>query len=282
MTTFVAIVFWAFTPTGFNFEKDIDFSAKSAEGNCYAHIPDLISPETGEPIYIYICKKELVRNWSKYSSIAFDSVDLKGQKISETIVRYLSSKKLRKDANGLSQLSKEEIKDIENGITSANHKGLLGRLYGLKYQLINVKDPNGHSLLERLEYWKTGIQIASSNLLIGVGTGDVQDSFNQKYEENHSLLKEGKRRRAHNYYLTVLITFGIIGFLYFVYIIGSHLLTNIHTNEILGVVFMVVILVSFLIEDTIETQTGVTFFALFYGLFSYKYSERKRNEDTCD
>ena len=273
IASFIVLAFWLFTPSEFNFEKDIDYDVKTAEGNNYGHLSDLISAETNEPIYIYICVEELERDWSKYSSIAFDSTDVKGQRISGTIIRYMSSKGLRKDAEGLALLSKKDISEIENGITSANHKGLLGRLYGIKYQLTNVKNPNGHSLLERLEYWKTGFQIASNNLFIGVGTGDVQDAFNAKYEENNSLLREDKRRRAHNYFLTILITFGITGLLYFLYTIGLYAFANIRSNEILATSFIVIILVSFLIEDTIETQTGVTFFALFYGLFSYRYEK---------
>ena len=270
--SFVIIVTWAFKPVSIDIDKEIDFSEKTIEGNEYLHIPEIISAETNMPIHIYLCLTELTRDWHKYSKIPFDSLDIKGQPISETIIRYLSSKKIRKDAEGLSKLTKKEIIEIEKGVTSANHKGLIGRLYGLKYQIINVDNPNGHSLMQRLEYWKTGVQISKKNIFIGVGAGDIQDAFDKQYVLNDSLLSKEKRRRAHNYYLSILITFGLIGLFYFIYLIYYFIKENIGHNELLAICFILIILVSFLIEDTIETQTGVTFFAFFYGLFSYKNS----------
>jgi hypothetical protein len=41
-------------------------------------------------------------------------------------------------------------------------------------------------------------------------------------------------------------------------------------QQLAGVIFMLVAIVTFLIEDTLETQMGVTFFALFYAVFSRK------------
>lgn len=270
LISFIVIVAWVFKPVSFDFDKEIDRNEKTIEGNEYIHVPEIISAETNVPTHIYLCLNELSRDWGKYSTIPFDSLDIKGQPISETIIRYLSSKELRKDAKGLSKLTQKEISEIEIGITSANHKGLIGRLYGVKYQIINVDNPNGHSLIQRLEYWKTGGQIAKKNLIIGVGAGDVQDVFNEQYVINNSLLSDDKRRRAHNYYLSVLITFGLIGLIYFMYLTFFFIKSNIGYNELLALCFMVIVLVSFLIEDTIETQTGVTFYAFFYGLFSYK------------
>ena len=271
--SFGILIFWIFKPITIDLDDYSNLPNTTVEGNPYTHGFDYISPETGEPIQIYFCDFELKRDWELYSKIHVDSLDRKGQPIKETIVRYLSSKRLRKDANGLAQLNSQEIKDIENGIPSVINQGILARLYGIKFQVVNVSNPNGHSLLQRLEYWKTGSQIAKNNLLIGVGTGDVQDAFNTQYEKNKSLLEEDKRRRAHNYYLTILLTFGIVGLALLLYLSFYFIRQNIQHNEIVGVLFMVVILTSYLMEDTLETQTGVTFFALFYGLFSYKNKE---------
>lgn len=268
--SFIIITVWIFKPISFDIEKEVDFTERTLEGNEYIHVPHIISAETNRPTHLYLCLTELSRDWQKYSTIPFDSTDIKGQPISETIIRYLSSKQFHKDAHGLSLLTPKEISEIENGITSANHKGLIGRLYGLKYQIINVENPNGHSLIQRLEYWKTGGQIARKNIFIGVGAGDVQDEYNKQYTLNDSMLSDDKRRRAHNYYLTILITFGLIGLLYFIYLTFFFIKKNMSNNELLALCFIVIILVSFLIEDTIETQTGVTFYAFFYGLFSYK------------
>ena len=275
LISFVALIVWLMSPVTFDYSK-IDFNERTSRGHLYRHNCNVISPETNEPLLHYICEEELRTEWSNYSSIPIDSTDRKGQKILSTIIRYLASKHLRKDADGLAQLNQKDISNIENGITSASHHGLLGRLYGVKYQLINNSNPNGHSLLQRLEYWKTGVEIAQKNLILGVGTGDVQDSFDEQYEEDNSPLNIEKRNRAHNYYLTILITFGLAGLLYFLLIFYQFIRFNALNKEVLAIAFIFIILVSFLIEDTIETQTGVTFFALFYGLFSVKYPALKK------
>ncbi len=271
----VSLFLWLFQPNHFDYST-IDFNERTKRGNLYKHDSSIFSAETNLPLLLYICEEELSSDWEKYSSVPIDSTDKKGQAIIGTIIRYLASMELRKDAFGLSKLNKQDIANIENGETSAYHQGLIGRLYGVKYQLINNSNPNGHSLLERLEYWRTGFQIASDNLLFGVGTGDVQDAFNAQYEKNKTLLDKNNRHRSHNYYLTVLITFGVFGLLYFLFVFYSFIRFNLKNQDILAIAFISIILASFLIEDTIETQTGVTFFALFFALFSF-HSERENN-----
>lgn len=268
----IGLFAWLFQPHQFDYST-IDFNERTKEGHLYKHDSSIFSAETNQPLLLFICEEELATDWKKYSSISIDSTDRKGQPIMQTIIRYLASKELRKDADGLSKLNQQDIANIENGMTSAYHQGLLGRLYGVKYQLINNSNPNGHSLLERLEFWRTGFQVASDNLLFGVGTGDVQDAFDAQYEKNKTLLDENNRHRSHNYYLTVLITFGVFGLLYFLFVFYSFIRFNLRSKNILAIAFIAIILASFMIEDTIETQTGVTFFALFYGLFCYKHSE---------
>ena len=263
------VLVWLFSPVKIDVEKYSNLDATTIEGHYYGHNLDVISPLTEEPILIYVCLKEINRDWEKYSSSDISGLDKKGQPLISTVIRYLSSKKMRKDAVALSQLTKQEIALIENGITSVVYKGVFPRFYGLKYQLLNKGDPNGHTLLQRLEYWKTGSQLIREHPFIGVGSGDIQDAFDKQYSANHSALSKHNRRRAHNYYLTIWITFGVIGLAYFLWIHFKFIKSNIANKEILGVLFILIILGSFLIEDTIETQTGVTFYALFYALFSF-------------
>ncbi len=242
----------------------------TAEGNPYRHESGGVSPETGKPIGIYICEEELRREWNKVSAIPYDGIDVKGHPIRWTLIRYLSSMDVRKDSKGFQQLSEKDIKCIEHGCASKYSSGLMARYYGIKYQLNNNSDPNNHSLLMRIEYWKSAIQIAQNNFILGVGTGDVQDSFDQNYENQNSILKPENRCRAHNYYLTVLLTFGVVGLFLFFWIHSEFMLLNLSKKNMLAIAFMTIILLSYLIEDTLETQTGVTFFGLFIGMFGSK------------
>ena len=102
--------------------------------------------------------------------------------------------------------------------------------------------------------------------MFGVGTGDVQSAFNQQYDQSNSILIQSNRLRSHNMYLTVFVTFGVIGLVMFMGFILFYLKQNFRPNRFLHVVVFSVILVTFLVEDTIETQLGVSIVAFFVGL----------------
>lgn len=235
------------------------------EGNAYDN--DLMSKhvENNQPVYVSVCDKELRREWNKLSFINYDSLDLKKQFIRNTLIRYLSSKKLSKDAEGIKHLNKKDVSNIENGFASVDElkSGLIGRLYAVRFQLNNDEDPNGHSLLQRFEYWKTAVHVIQKNWLFGVGTGDVQSEFDTQYENDNSPLKVQNRLRAHNLYLTILVTFGVFGLAIFLGFLYQFLKFNWKKEAFLSIVFLAVFMVTCLIEDTIETQLGVCIVAFF-------------------
>jgi hypothetical protein len=274
---FIGVLFWLVKPVNFDPTDKSHLPSVTAEGNPYIHYGRIISPETDQPIYYYYCEKELARDWPKYSEIPFDSLDNKGQSIKITILRYLTAKELTKDADGLSKLNSEDIENIEKGIGTTASWGIVARLYGLRFSLINNENPNSNSLLKRLEHWKAGWGLFKKNWVIGVGTGDVQDSFDSYYIASNSALSEDNRYRAHNMFLTIGLTFGIFGLLLFVVYNFYFLSENLIRKEIIGVLFLCVAILSYLTEDTLETQTGITFCALFYGIFSQRIIDVKKD-----
>jgi hypothetical protein len=253
-------------------EKDLpNLPNKTREGNEYIHYFVDSKDSKGNYLFIHLCEPELRREWNKISSIDYDSIDKKGQKIRFTLIRYMTSMGLKKDAESFHRLNQSDLKNIEAGIAEKedSRAGLMARINGIRYQLLAHADPNGHSLLQRIEYWKTGMSIIKSHWIFGVGTGDIQVAFDDQYETDQSKLSKENRLRAHNTYLTVWVTFGILSLLFF-YMIGKFLTTMIADKNFLGLAFITIAIITFLIEDTLETQTGVTFFSFFYGLFMSK------------
>lgn len=222
---------------------------------------------------------ELKDAWNKKSSISFDSLDLKRQPLKITLTRYLASKELLPNKNGVNKLDEDDVHNIENGYADIHETGLglRARLYGLRYQIHHSTNPNGHSLLQRIESWKTAWQIIKENWLFGVGVGDVGDKFEQQYNENDSLLLEKNRIRAHNSFLTSWLSFGIIGLVLFTYIQLAFFQSTWRNVNYLGLIFIGLSLISFLLEDSLETQTGVTFFAFFYSFYASKHASLKTN-----
>jgi len=214
----------------------------------------------------------LKTEWNKRASIPYDSLDTKKQQIKFTLERYLISKKLPVRGEGVGKLSDSDIQNIEKGYADINElkPGLIARLYGLRYQIHIAANPNGHSLLERLHYWKVALKISKENLLFGVGTGDVNDRFLKKYDEINSPLLSERRLRAHNTYLTELVTFGVFGLVFFALILIHFFYQQLKYRQLFGVIFILVAAVTFVFEDTLETQMGITFFALFFSVYSRK------------
>jgi O-antigen ligase len=128
-------------------------------------------------------------------------------------------------------------------------------------------DVSGQSFTQRLEYWSTGLKILNNNWIVGVGTGDVDIAFKEQYQKDKSKLEEKWRLRAHNQYITLGITFGILGVLLLITILFYPMLSNYKSAGFIFSSFILIAAVSMLSEDTLESQAGITFFSFLYCLF---------------
>lgn len=240
-------------------------------GNKYYHDTTIYITENGNHVMTYIQEDELRTEWNKKSTFPYDSLDLKGQQIFGTLIRYMTSKGLRKDHAGFQQLTKQDFRNIEMGIPSIRYieNPFTARIDGITHQIqyYFAGGPSaGHSLLQRFEHWRAGIHILETNWLFGVGTGDVQREFNQAYIAIDTDLEDSQRNRAHNQFLTFWVTFGVLGFIILVLFSRQILVNAVKHKHVLGICFALIAIASFLPEDTLETQQGVTFIAFFVGL----------------
>ncbi len=241
--------------------------------------------ESGVYIRRFIAWEELEREWNKRASIDFHGLDLKDQFLSHTITRYLSSKGLKKDSTSISKLSQAEIDAIEKGIANVyylNHSAIKNRIHKTIYEIDNYKktgNANGFSIAMRLEYWKTAFKIINKNPILGVGTGDIKDAFQEQYAVDDSVLEDQYRKRSHNQYITIAATFGIVGFIVFILILFIPLF---YLKEFRSVYicFFTIALLSFITEDTLETQAGVTLFAFFNCILLLNQSKKQLPLDT--
>lgn len=251
-----------------DFDQD-DKKLKTPSGNRYYHILDTDLQVNGVYIWRFIQNDEVKREWNKRSSLDYNGNDNRNQPLGHTLFRYLSSKGLKKDSASLSQLTDEEIKAIENGIAHSyylNHNRIQNRIHKIFYEYDNYTKNqvvNGFSLAMRLEYWKNSWQIVTQNPVFGVGTGDIKNEIALGYEQSNSVLEKKYRKRTHNQYLTFWASFGILGLLVFIFYLAYPLITIQSKNRRIYAVFLVIACLSFITEDTLETQAGVTFFALF-------------------
>ncbi len=254
----------------------------SARGNRYDHYVENRQLENGHYIMTYICWPELKEEWEKKSEVPFEGMDVKGNEVKWTLIRYLTSMGERKDAEGMMKLSQDDVLNIEKGIPSYKYfstSGIRRRIDKVFFELDNYRNggsPNGHSVFQRLEFWSVGTFIFTSNPWSGVGTGDLKKSFSEAYVETGSRLNEKNRLRAHNQYLTFFITYGIVGGLLFLFLFFYPLLADVHLRKnALYLAFIVICVMSFISEDTLETQVGVTFY-IFLHSFLIRFYHREQ------
>lgn len=257
-------------------------------GNSYYHDTVNFKRKDGKWTGLYICDKELRQSWSERSTLSLDSLDPKKQLRRYTLISYLASKDLRKDADGISQLSDTDIHHIENGINRYD----FSKMPGLRAQIedfiagfqryIEVNDPNSGSMVQRFEYWKTSLLIIRQNPLIGVGTGDLPQAFEDQYKNMNSNLSSQYRLRSHNQYLSITVAFGVIGFMWFMFVMFYPSIKTRYFTNYFFIIFWIIFMISMLTEDTIESQEGVTFYVLFTALMLLGRENKEEQETLFD
>lgn len=238
-------------------------------GHLYTHDTISKAKENGFPLNCFINEQELDSTWKTKSAIALSSLTKNNFNYHTVLIRYLTSKGLTKDAEGINKLSNQDIKNIELGIPTILNlqTGLQNRLNELHYQLSNFENPNGHSILQRLEYWKTGWSIFKKNWFIGTGIGDYKEAYQKEYTNLNSLLQQKNRLESHNQFLGIAIATGSVGLLLFLLHLTYTFRIFWQKKEVIPVLFLSICISSFLVEDTLTTLAGMSFFSFFIGLF---------------
>ena len=245
---------------------------KTAQGNYYSHQPISLR-ENGKPIYKYVCEKELNEQWKSRSTLPFYGTDKKGQELKATLIRYLSSLDLRKDSLGLSQLSDWDIQNVENGIANVNYvtkSKIEVRFMQLIFELEQFKNkpsPDGYSLGQRREYWAVSWHMIKKAWLLGSGTGDNSAKMQEGYQETNSKLSPDLWFHPHNQFLSFWLSFGLIGLLFFLFVLFYPPLSFGAFRNPIYWFFFLSIFFSFFVEDLLETQSGATYFAFFNAFF---------------
>ena len=250
----------------------------TAEGNRYTHYFDDDMRENGNLVYIFIADNELREAWNKRSNFDFESLDEAGNKIRFTIYRYLSSKGLRKDKEGLQSLDQHEVEAIERGVINYLHltwTPFYVRLHQTIWELQEYqrkRDPEGHSLAKRIEIWKATVVAIKERPLLGWGTGDVLHAIDFGLSSINSKVEDHGLRHPHNQFLHILVMLGITGLI----VIFTLLFLFVKTSGAYRIlpfnVLLVIIFVSMLANSPFDSQTPINFFLFFSLAFSISYN----------
>jgi hypothetical protein len=258
---------------------------RSAAGRSYFHFENPTQKENGNLVHLNLQLDELQKQWkirSPQDSFSYHpQYNIRRYQI---LIRYLTSKGLSKDSLGVWKLSAEDLENIRNNVTNYRLPEW-SYLHKRIYELVNEYDEfknkrhvNGHSLSMRLYFWSTAVHVIGRNFFTGVGTGDVQEALNNAYRETHAPLAEEWYKRPHNQYLTIAVALGIFALLLFVFTLIYPFIALRKYLPVLYLPFFAMAVISFFVEDTLETQAGVTFFAFFNSFFVAMAYQRKNSE----
>ncbi len=247
----------------------------STLGTAYLHLPDHPLHENGHAVYIYIAEEELRDSWNALGRIDYEGVNARGEAVKHVLLRYMSSLGLRKDAEGFRQLSGSDLDAIEEGIANVRYTRwpwVITRLHQSMWEINHYRlsgDPTGHSLAMRFSFWQAAWEAIRAKPLTGWGTGDIREASAYGLKKIDSPLEFQRWMKPHNQYLSLAVLFGFPGMLYILFAMIYPAIRQRAFAHFPFLAFFVILAVSMLNEDTIDTQAGLSFFVFFYNYFLF-------------
>ena len=246
----------------------------TALGHQYTHHLKDKHIENGHYVGLYWCEPEMRDTWNNRAETKYDSIGANGYEVKYTLIRYLTSKNLRKDATGVNQLSGNDIQNIEAGISNyiLANKGLslYPRIYVSIWELDNyfkTGDANQQSISQRIEFVKAALTIIKDHFWLGVGTGNWEAAYREAYQKNKSKMDPARYGNAHNQYLNYMVKFGLVGLLWILFaIVYPVVKTESYRNPVF-LLFLVTMFIANFGDSNFETHVGGSLFALIYCLF---------------
>ncbi|TNF23659.1 MAG: O-antigen ligase domain-containing protein [Bacteroidetes bacterium] len=248
----------------------LTLTVRTLNGNYYGHEKDVLYRENGHRVWNFVCWDELRKEWPERSSLPLDSLDGHGQPVKFTAVRYMTSKGLKKDSAGVHQLTTADIANIERGFTNYRYTDRIGinrRIYQILWSVEEYswnRNANNSSLMQRWVYAIVGWSIYVQHPVFGVGTGDIVSAYGDEYAKDSRGLEPRFQGISHNQFITVAVVLGTFGLIVFLLMLMYPAWR--YRRDFLYVMFMLIMLVSFLTDNTFDRQSGVTLFAFFNAL----------------
>ena len=103
---------------------------------------------------------------------------------------------------------------------------------------------------------------------------NVATEFKKQYKANEKCLDKMYQLRSHNQYLSTTIALGIVGLVFFLFFVLYPVPTAFRERNYFYLICLCIALLSFISEDTLETQDGVFFFAFLTNFFLFSSKNR--------
>lgn len=113
----------------------------------------------------------------------------------------------------------------------------------------------------RLTSLKIGMQIGNEHPIVGVGAGDLKKEVYKIYAAEYPEIKEP--RMPHNQFISVYAGMGVIGLGVFILTLLFPLFYQKNYQDPIFLSFHLIVIFSFMMENTIENSIGIAFYAFF-------------------
>lgn len=254
----------------------------TVNGNPYQHKQNGFV-ENGNLVENYVCNVELYREWEKRSHVPLETVTSNGYTVYPALLRYLNALGTTKDSVGMQLLTDEDVHAIEQGIANPVYlhgSKLKVMLYVMLYEYESYRvfgAIKNFSVLQRFELWRNTWQVFLRSPIWGCGTGDIEDCCLLELKKRCSPLADHPRN-PHNQYLTSLATFGLLGTMLIAFVFIWALRRIQLRHRPLLVAYLVVLLISFISENTLSTLAGCVFATTFFCLLSHPPNPQLQGE----
>ena len=133
----------------------------------------------------------------------------------------------------------------------------------------NGEMKQGHNDAQRILSIQYGIETGMQHPLLGVGAGDIRDETDKAYHTNPEYASVVSKL-PHNQFVFVFAATGIIGLLILIAGIVLPVTEKNRSRNPLLIAFLIILVLSFLSEHTLEIQIGTAFYLLFLLLLIHR------------
>ncbi|MFZ9956225.1 MAG: O-antigen ligase family protein [Flavobacteriales bacterium] len=118
----------------------------------------------------------------------------------------------------------------------------------------------------RKEIWNSAIDLIEDSAVLGYGSA-ANDLLFESYSKKHTSYEFQKKYNAHNTFLQIMLSVGVVGFLLLISIVGKALYNALKAKDFILLSYLIVLIAAFSTESMLETEAGILFFSMFYCFF---------------
>ncbi|UTW67312.1 O-antigen ligase family protein [bacterium SCSIO 12643] len=136
-----------------------------------------------------------------------------------------------------------------------------------KVDVVSSKSSSG----VRMSMWKSSIPLIKENLLLGVGTGDVNWELRKRFSQDRLVRAVRDNLNAHNQFIQTQVGLGLLGTFALLISLFIPLWFSVKKGKLFFPLFLLILLINFLTESVLNTQAGVVYYAVMNSIVFFTY-----------